>query len=86
MTPTFRSKAAQDLYERRGLVFELCHEPEQATAEIERAMSGIAGFEGCKVVEVTRVTEGWEARIDDPRDEFEYHSFWLGDDGGCDWD
>jgi hypothetical protein len=68
-----------------GVIAEQCSTPEQAKAEIERLMSGIDGFENCTVHEVTRVTEGWEALIDDPANDFEYDMFWIADDGGIEW-
>jgi hypothetical protein len=68
-----------------GVIAEQCSTPERAKAEIERLMSGIAGFEHCTVHSVERVTEGWEALIDDPSNDFEYDTFWINDDGGIDW-
>lgn len=70
---------------RNGVVAEQCSTPEQAKAEIERLMSGIDGFENCTVHKVERVTEGWEALIDDPADDYEYSTFWIADDGEIDW-
>jgi len=74
----------------RNTTVKRCETPAEAQAEIERLMAGIHGFEGCTVVDVTREPDPkcpcWTAKIDDPADEYEYHSFTIFDDGDCDWD
>jgi len=74
----------------RNTAIKKCSTASEAQVEIERLMAAITGFEGCKVVKVTREDDPklgcWTAKIDDPADEFEYHSFTIFDDGDADWD
>jgi len=71
----------------RNTTVKVCKTAAEAQVEIERLMAGIAGFDpGCKVVGMERVEDMWIARIDDPEDEYEYHSFSITDDGEADWD
>jgi len=70
----------------RNTTVAKCSTPSEARAEIERLMGGIVGFEGCTVVSVERCEdEAWSALIDDPNNLDEYSTFYIGDDGSCDW-
>ena len=83
---TFPSQAAREVYERRGTFAARCETAEQAECEVYRLIRGIDGFHpDCKVVEVRRLDGGWDADIDDPDDEFEFATFYIGDDGDMDW-
>lgn len=85
----FPSQAAREVYARRGTFAARCHTAEEAECEVYRLIRGIDGFHpDCRVIEVRRMADdpaGWDADIDDPRNEFEFETFTIFDNGDMDW-